>query len=522
MFTNIIELREINKTFPGNKIANQDCSLFVRQGEVHAIVGENGAGKTTLMNILYGLHQPDNGKIIVHGKERVIENPRFAKSLGIQMVHQHFMLVPSFTVLQNIILGFEPRKSVFIDVKEAIQRVEAICDRYRLSIPLHDKVENLAVGIRQRVEIVKAIYRQANILILDEPTAVLTPQEVDELFQLCNEMINDNKTILFISHKLKEVIRISNRITVMRKGRTIETVNKESTSDKDLATLIIGKERNAIFAEHILKEDIHQIGYTIQEETLPVILKLDNISVKNSQGHKIVKNISLELHAGEIVGIAGVEGNGQSEMVEAIAGMLPLEDGDIIFDGISLKNCTIQNRRSKGLRHIPEDRMHTGLCLDANICENFIVDQTDRNEFLKFNSFINWDKVRMHAKRLIKKYNISANHEDVKLKTLSGGNMQKVVVARELTSMHKCLLISHPTRGVDIGAADFIYKQIMDAKNNGVAILLVSADLDELFLLSDRLTVLYEGEITGEFHSGSISTQKIGLYMTGVQKQRQS
>jgi general nucleoside transport system ATP-binding protein len=512
----VIELRGICKTFPGGIEANKDCVLSVDQGEVHAVVGENGAGKTTLMNILYGIHQKDEGEIFIRGEKADIGNPRAAKALGIQMVHQHFMLVPSFTVLQNIILGYEPRKGLFVDTREAVRQVTEICRRYHLTLPLGEKTKNLPVGVQQRAEIVKAIYRRAEILILDEPTAVLTPQEVTELFRICEEMVKDDKTILFISHKLKEVMRISNRVTVMRRGQTIRTLLKEETSEQKLARIIIGEEKKLSFAEHILKEDAGTGRHTSRQEQSPVILSVEKMGVRDNRGHYAVKDISLRVRAGEILGIAGVEGNGQTQLIEAIAGMLTLEKGDVFFKDQSLHNISIRKRRALGLRHIPEDRMYTGLSLKASICENLLIDRSDREPFLSFGGYTKWKDAYSYTENIIQDYSIAAPHSKTIAQHLSGGNMQKVVAARELNSQHLCLLVSHPTRGIDIGSADFIYRKIMDAKQKGAAILLISADLDELLLLSDRLLVIYEGRIAGEFLPGAISVEELGLYMTGA------
>lgn len=503
----IIRLENIFKTFPGGVKANRNANLVVEKGSVHAIVGENGAGKSTLMNILYGIHQPDDGKIYIHNEEAAISNPREAKKLGIGMVHQHFMLVPSFTVLQNVILGYEPRKHIgFVDHEKAAQQVQAICQRYHLNIPLHVPVKEISVGIQQRVEIIKAIYRGANILILDEPTAVLTPFESEELFKICRDMVSKDKTILFISHKLKEVLSLSDRVTVMRKGETLVTLNTAETNEKELARLIVGREK--IWT--VSREKVHSDAQTI--------LEAKEISVKNAQGSQVVKNVTFQVKAGEIVGIAGVEGNGQSELMEGLSGLLQIDEGDVLFCGDSICNKPIAAQRAMGIRHIPEDRISTGSSVHATIKENLIIDQNDRKPFISKAGFLDWKKVSAHAQTLISKFNIVAQGPETMVGTLSGGNLQKVVVARELSGKHQCLLVLQPARGLDIGASEFIYQELFAARDEGNAILMVSADLDELFLLSDRILVIYEGEIVAELLPEQVTPEEVGLYMTGAKR----
>jgi general nucleoside transport system ATP-binding protein len=501
----ILQMENINKTFPGGVAANQDANLTVMKGEIHAIVGENGAGKSTLMSILYGGNQPDSGRILMNSEEVSIPNPRVSKKYGIGMVHQHFMLVPTFTVLENIILGYEPKKNaVFVDTKEAERKVMEICDRYHLNVPLHCLVEDVSVGVRERVEIIKAIYRGAEILILDEPTAVLTPLEVEDLFKICREMVNKDKTILFISHKLKEVLSLSDRVTVMRSGRTMETIDTSQTNETDLACLIVGRER------------LWQVGARKEITEKPTIMEVKNLSVLNAQHSLAVKNVSFEVKAGEILGVAGVEGNGQTELMQALAGLVPVEEGDMIYNGESLLKSSTAQMRADGIRHIPEDRMTTGASLQASIKENLIIDSSDRKPFLSTAGFLDWKKVWAHTSELIDSYGVVAQGPDTIVGNLSGGNIQKVVVARELSGRHSCLLVLHPTRGLDIGAAEFIYRQILASRDQMKAVLLVTADLDELFLLSDRILVLYEGSVVGEFLPDAVSPEELGLYMTGA------
>jgi ABC-type uncharacterized transport system ATPase subunit len=503
----IIKVENIYKTFPGGVQANRNANLTVQKGEVHAIVGENGAGKSTLMNILYGIHQPDSGKIFVNGSEVTISNPREAKKLGIGMVHQHFMLVPSFTVLQNVILGYEPQKRIgFVDTEKAAQQVQTICQRYNLNIPLHTPVKEISVGIQQRVEIIKAIYRGADILILDEPTAVLTPFESEELFKICRDMVSKDKTILFISHKLKEVLTLSDRVTVMRKGETLLTLDTQQTNETELARHIVGREK------------IWTIGKKKFHQDPQVILEARNVSMKHTKGSLAVNNASFQVKSGEIVGIAGVEGNGQSELMEGLAGLLPIEHGDILFCGQSILDQSIAAQRAMGIRHIPEDRLTTGASVQASIQENLVIDQDDRKPFISKAGFLDWKMIKAHTQEMINKFNIVAQGPDTLVGTLSGGNLQKVVVARELSGQHKCLLVLQPARGLDIGASEFIYKELLSAREEGNAILMVSADLDELFLLSDRILVIYEGEIVAEFLPDQATPEEVGLYMTGAKR----
>lgn len=502
----IIRLENIFKTFPGGVEANRNANLDVLKGKVHAIVGENGAGKSTLMNILYGIHQPDSGKIFIDGIETSISNPREAKNHGIGMVHQHFMLVPSFTVLQNVILGYEPRQRVgFVDTEKAFRQVKSICEHYNLNIPLHVPVKDISVGIQQRVEIIKAIYRGADILILDEPTAVLTPFESEELFKICRDMVSKDKTILFISHKLKEVLSLSDHVTVMRKGETLVTLDTQTTNETELARLIVGREK------------IWNLGKKKNQSDPHTVLEARDLCIKNAQGSLAVKRVSFQAKSGEIVGIAGVEGNGQSELMEGLAGLLHI-DGEVFFCGNAIQNKPIARQRAMGIRHIPEDRISTGVSINANIKENLIIDQNDRKPFISKMGFLDWKKVSAHAQKMIAKFNIVAKGPDTVVGTLSGGNLQKVVVARELSGQHKCLLVLQPARGLDIGASEFIYQELLAARDEGNAILMVSADLDELFLLSDRILVLYEGELVAEFLPAQVTPEEVGLYMTGAKR----
>ena len=503
----LLRLENINKTFEGGVQANRNANLVVKKGEIHAIVGENGAGKSTLMNILYGVQQPDNGKIYLNDKEVFITSAREAKKLGIGMVHQHFMLVPSFTVLQNVILGYEPKQNLFfVDNKNAEKKVQEICEHYNLTIPLHSLTQDVSVGIQQRVEIIKAIYRGAEILILDEPTAVLTPFETEDLFKICREMVAKDKTILFISHKLKEVLALSNRITVMRKGETLVTLDTKDTTEPELARLIVGRDQ------------LWTVGKQKISHDQKTVLETKNIFIRKSTNSYCIKDISFQVKAGEIVGIAGVEGNGQSELMEALAGLISIDQGDVFFNGSSILNRSISDLRALGIRLIPEDRITTGASVKASIKENLVIDKNDCAPFISKPDVMNWKEIDKHSRKLIDKFNIVAQGPDTLVGTLSGGNLQKVVVARELSGKHKCLLVLQPARGLDIGASEFIYQQLLQAREEDNAILLVSADLDELFLLSDRILVIYEGEIVADFLPDEVTPEEVGLYMTGAKR----
>ncbi len=507
MTETLLRLEKISKAFEGGVQANRNASLVVKKGEIHAIVGENGAGKSTLMNILYGVLQPDSGKIFINDKEVTITSAREAKRLGIGMVHQHFMLVPSFTVLQNVILGYEPKQNlVFVDNKKAEKKVREICEHYNLNIPLHSITKDVSVGIQQRIEIIKAIYRGAEILILDEPTAVLTPFEAEELFKICREMVEKDKTILFISHKLKEVLSLSNKITIMRKGETTKTLDTKETTEPELARLIVGRDQ------------LWTVGKKKISSDQKVVLEANHVSIHNTAASYRIKNISFQVKSGEIVGIAGVEGNGQSELMEALAGLTSFDEGDVLFNGSSIINKPTSQLRAMGIRLIPEDRINTGSSIKATIKENLIIDKNDCAPFLSKMDMMNWKEIDNHSKKLIKKFNIVAQGPDTTVGTLSGGNLQKVVVARELSGKHSCLLVLQPARGLDIGASEFIYKQLLAARDEGNAILLVSADLDELFLLCDRILVIYEGEIVADFIPDKVTPEEVGLYMTGAKR----
>lgn len=502
----IIELKNISKQFPG-VLANDNVNLEIDKGEIHAIIGENGAGKSTLMNILYGLFEPTSGEIYIDGNKVRFLSPLDAIKHKIGMVHQHFMLVPSFTVAENIVLGIEPRKNkLFLNKDEAIKITEDLSKTYGLYVDPRQKVETISVGIQQRIEILKVLHKGADILILDEPTAVLTPQETQELFSIVRNLVDNlGKTVIIITHKLQEVLHLSDRVSVMRQGKMIGTLNTKEANEQILAEMMVGRE--VLFDKLERKEVPHK-----------EILKVQNIKAKDNRGLMILKDISLNLKSGEVLGIAGIEGNGQSELIEVLTGLRSLEDGDIIVNDVSLINSTPKEIRNASIAHVPEDRLAMGLSKDASIYENILMGSQYNEEYTKIKIQLNNKKIKERAKDLIKKFDIRTPSEDVLIGNLSGGNMQKVVIAREFSFNTEILIIAQPTRGVDIGAIEFIHEQIIEKRNQGAAILLVSADLDEIFRLSDRILTIYEGHITGEFKQGDITKKEIGLYMTGRNK----
>lgn len=497
----IIEMNNITKIFPGVK-AVDDVHFDLKQGEIHALVGENGAGKSTTMKILYGLYTPDEGTITIKGHEYDGLSTRDAINLGIGMVHQEFMLVEDMTILENIILGFEPRKSRNrIDFKQAIEKIKYYVENYGLDIQTNKKVRNISVGEAQRVEIIKTLYRGADILILDEPTSVLTPQETERLFEILRYLRDDNKSIIFISHKLNEVMEISDRITVMRKGKHIGTVNTKDTTIQEIAKMMVGRE---VFLNIERKKS--EIG--------EVLLSVEDIYVPGERELSKIKGISFKLHRGEILGIAGVDGNGQSEIVEAITGLRKVEKGDIIFKRASIKNLSPAKIRKLGISHIPEDRNKRGLNRSFTIKENLIADKFQDKEFRNW-IVLNEKKIKEFAESLVKKFDIRPADVNLSAKNLSGGNAQKIVLARELSNDADLIIANQPTRGVDIGSTEFIRKILNDVKEGGVGILLISADLQEILSLSDRILVMYEGRITGILNNEEATEENLGLLMTG-------
>lgn len=499
----IIEFKNVSKRFPG-VLANSHITMDIKKGEIFAIVGENGAGKSTLMKTMYGLHAPTEGEVFIRGKRVETFSPSYAIQNGIGMVHQHFMLVPSFSIAENIVLGKERRtKRIFIDKHDATQVVKDLCNTYGLMVDPKLKVEDVSVGIQQRVEILKTLYRGADILILDEPTAVLTPQETEDLFKVVRKLVDElGKTVIIITHKLNEVMALSDRVGVMRQGELIGVVETSATDEKQLAEMMVGRE--------VLFDKLDK-----KETSGEVLIKASGIVARDKRGFHALKGVDLEVRAGEILGVAGIEGNGQTELIEVLSGMRDYEDGSISINGKSVKNLSPANIRKLGVAHIPEDRLVTGLSKESSIEDNMLMGLQHKSPYAKKGVHLNRKIIGAHANKLIHDFDVRTAGKEVHIAALSGGNMQKVVIAREFSFDTPVLLISQPTRGVDIGAIEFIHEQIIKKRNEGCAIVLVSAELDEIFRLSDRMITLYEGEITGEFKSGDISKQDIGFYMTG-------
>ncbi|MDH6266194.1 ABC-type uncharacterized transport system ATPase subunit [Rhizobium sp. SG_E_25_P2] len=502
----LLEARGIWKTYPGGAVANQDVELTVMPGEVHAVVGENGAGKSTLMKILFGIEQPDKGVLMLDGKPVAFPNPNAAIAAGVGMVFQHFSLVPSFSVYENVVMGSEPKRGLRFDRKQAIAEVQALSEKFRLTVDPLPPVGSIPVGQQQRVEILKALYRDARILILDEPTAVLAPQEVEELFAAVRSLVAQGRTVIFIAHKLPEVLDISDRITVMRGGRTVAQVKTRDITEKELATLLVGR-------DVALKVDR---AATAKDK---VALEVAGLSVAKENGKPACRNIDFRLRAGEIVGLVGIEGNGQQELMEAVAGLRPAQAGAALLDGEDILGAPVRQRRAAGLAHIPQDRIAEGLAVGATLAENMAATRLDDTAFARY-GLLDLTAIEKNAVDLIEKFAIRATGSQAAAGTLSGGNMQKVVVARELMEQPKVLLVSQPTRGVDLGATQFIWKTITEARDKGAGVLLSSADLSELMALSDRFLVFYHGEIVAALENGEdVTSTALGSYMLGLDRQ---
>ena len=497
-----IELIGITKRFPG-VIANDDVNLRVEQGEIHAVCGENGAGKSTLMKILYGMQPPDEGTMKVFGEEVHFDSPSEAIDLGIGMVHQHFMLADQLTVLENVILGAEPVKSGGrIDFAAAIKHLEEVGEAYGLSVDPNDLVESLEIGERQRVEIIKVLYRGAKILILDEPTAVLVPQEVDELFRNMRELKADGATILFIDHKLDEVLEIADTITVIRQGRTVDTVKPSDVTARDLAELMIGSELPTA----------ETTSSTVTDE---VALDVRNITVRDEDDRVVVSDVSLTVHRGEIVGIAGVEGNGQTELVDAIIGTHALSSGSIHIQGKDVTHDPVRSRRQQGLGYIPQDRHREGLLLAAPLWENAALGHQTKPPFSN-GVWLDLQGAYQRTEQIVADFDVRTPGIDVSAHALSGGNQQKLIVGREMVAGPGVLIAAHPTRGIDVGAQAAVWDHIREARAAGLATLLISADLDELIGLSDRIVVMFRGQITAELDPASVTPRDLGAFMTGA------
>ena len=499
----IVELKGITKVFPG-VVANDNISIKFYPGEVHALLGENGAGKTTLMNILYGLYPPDGGQILVQGKPVAIENPNDALSLGIGMVHQHFMLVPPFTVAENIVLGNEPKKRrIFLDMDKAIADVEELSNRFGFQVDPRAKVQDISVGMQQRVEILKALYRGAEVLILDEPTAVLTPQEVEELKEITDNLADQGKTIIFITHKLKEVMAMSQRITVIRAGKVVGTVATSSTDPVELARMMVGR-------DVVLKVDKEPA------KTGSVILRLDDVWAEDDRRLPALRGINLEVKAGEIVGIAGVDGNGQKELGEVLVGVRQVSRGQIYLRQQELTELDVRERKDIGLGHVPEDRQRRGMILDFSLAENAILGKHHRPPFKKGIAY-DVAAVTGYGEQLLATYDVRAAGVEATGRSLSGGNQQKLVVGRELDSNPEVMIAAQPTRGLDVGAIEFVHRRLLEQRAAGKGVLLISLELDELLSLSDRILVIYEGQLVAEVDPKTVTEEQLGFLMTGGQ-----
>lgn len=501
----ILQMKNIVKVYNNGFVANNGVNLLVKRGEIHALVGENGAGKSTLMKMLFGVEKPTEGEIILNNKKIKIENPLDAIKYKIGMVHQHFMLAPSLTVMENMIMGLEPLKNGFIDYKKAYNMVLEVSKKYNLPINPLDKIEDLPVGIKQRVEILKALLRGADLLILDEPTAVLTPQETEELFIQLKKLKENGHTIIFISHKLKEIKQICDRLTVLRHGKSVGEREVKDITEKEISKLMVG--RDVILEVEKDKANPKEI-----------ITRIRDLKVINKNGILKVKGINFDVRRGEILGIAGIEGNGQSELAEAITGLLSNYSGEIYIKGKNIRKYSIREIRELKTAHIPEDRMTYGIASNINIKENIIADIYYKKDYNKFGLF-NKIKIENLAKELIKDYIIKCDDQFQPIKMLSGGNIQKVVVAREFSNQPEFILVNQPTRGVDVGAIEFIHKKIIELRDNGTGILLISADLNEILELSDSLIVMCEGEIVAYFKdTKNITEQILGEHLLGLKK----
>ena len=501
--TTAVEMSNIVRQFPG-VLANDHVCLEVEKGEIHGLLGENGAGKTTLMNILSGLAVPDEGEIRLDGKLVQFASCLDAIGHGIGMVHQHFMLVPVFTVAENLVLGNEPRKGLSFDIKQARELVIELSERYGLKVDPDALIRNIPVGMQQRVEILKALSRGAEIMILDEPTAVLTPQEVEELYAIMQSLREAGHTIIFITHKLQEVKEITDRVTVLRDGRVVDTVDTKDVSQADLARMMVGRD----VVLRVEKEE-HEAG--------DVKLRVDNLFADDARGLLALKDVSLEVRAGEIVGIAGVAGNGQSELVEAITGLRKSNSGKVILNDVDITDTTPRERMYAGLGHIPQDRQRRGLVMDFSLVDNFLLGFEDSPPFIR-GPMLDYAEADRFARASIEMFDVRTPGIDVSARTLSGGNQQKAIVARELRRDPRVLIAAQPTRGLDVAAIEFVHNKLIELRDQDKAVLLISMELTEILDLSDRILVMYEGEIVGSFEAGQATPESLGLLMAGSQE----
>lgn len=503
---NVIEMREITKVF-GEFVANDKINLELRKGEIHALLGENGAGKSTLMNMLAGLLEPTSGEIVVNGQVVKLDSPSKAASLGIGMVHQHFMLVEAFTVAENIILGSELTKNGVLDIARATREINELSERYGLAVNPSAKVADISVGAQQRVEILKTLYRGADILIFDEPTAVLTPSEIDELMAIMKNLVKEGKSIILITHKLDEIRAVSDRVTVIRRGKSIETVEIAGATNADLAEMMVG--RSVSFK-------------TEKQEAQPkeVILSIKDLVVNENRGVPAVKNLSLDVRAGEIVGIAGIDGNGQSELIQAITGLRKIESGSVELKGQSIVGLHPRQITEMSVGHVPEDRHRDGLVLEMMISENIAL-QTYYKEPLSKKGILNYTNIIGYAKQLMQEFDVRAASEIVPASALSGGNQQKAIIAREVDRNPDLLIVSQPTRGLDVGAIEYIHKRLIQERDNGKAVLVVSFELDEILNVSDKIAVIHDGKIQGIVTPETTNKQELGVLMAGGELEKE-
>ncbi|MBI2332618.1 MAG: ABC transporter ATP-binding protein [Chloroflexi bacterium] len=500
--TNVLELRGITKRFPG-VLANDKIDITLREGKILALLGENGAGKSTLMNILYGLYKPDEGNIFIRGKEVDIHGPNDAIAQGIGMVHQHFMLVPVMTVTENVMLGIEPTKNgIFLDKEKVAKSIREISDQYGLEVDPHAYIKDLPVGIQQRVEIIKVLYRHADILILDEPTAVLTPQEVEGLFKIIATLIKAGKSIIFITHKLKEVLAVADDITVLRLGQVVGSIDPKKATSEILATMMVGRDVNLVVQKQPAKPGA------------PVLV-VENLYVRDERQHMTVQGVSFDVRKGEVLGVAGVQGNGQTELVYALTGLLPLETGTIRLLNEPIRHTTPRNILERGVAHIPEDRQRHGLILSFPIHDNMVLCTYYKPPFAKGIS-MQEKPIFSNAEELVSQYDVRTPSIYVNAGNLSGGNQQKVIVAREFSRPIEVLIASQPTRGLDVGSIEYIHSQIIKKRDEGTGVLLVSSELDEILALSDRIAVMYKGQIMAIVDAKKATKEQLGLLMAGV------
>lgn len=503
----VIEMLNITKEFPGIK-ANDNITLQVEPGEIHALLGENGAGKSTLMSVLFGLYKPEEGCIKVRGKEVKITDPNVATELGIGMVHQHFKLVHNFTVTENIVLGNEPK--LFggrIDIKKAAKRVAELSERYNLHVDPYAKIEDISVGMQQRVEILKMLYRDAEILIFDEPTAVLTPQEIEHLMNIMKQLTAEGKSIIVITHKLKEIKEVAKHCTIIRKGKGIGTVVVADTSEQELADLMVGR----------------KVTFKLDKEPAKIgapVLEVENLNMTNNRGIAALKNLSLTVREGEILGVAGIEGNGQSELIEAITGLKSVDSGTIKLAGVDISKLPVRKRTEQGIGHIPEDRHKHGLVLDYSLEDNFIL-QTYYQKPFSQGGILKRAAIRQQSEALISRFDVRSGQGSMTVtRSMSGGNQQKAIIAREVVRSPKLLIAAQPTRGLDVGAIEYVHRELIEERDKGRGVLLISLELDEILNVSDRVAVIYEGEIVAILETAKTNEKEIGLLMAGAGSQR--